>query len=76
MLMVHLVCLLTKKHLLALLQDNCFNLLCCAFLRKMSRCMRNISVLSTPTEANKIVLADTDISVKSKYFKEPLVVWN
>jgi len=29
--MVHLVCLFVKTHLLGLLQDNCLDLVCCAF---------------------------------------------
>ena len=41
--MVHLVCLIMKMHLLALLQDNCLDLLCCAFLSKLSGCVRNIT---------------------------------
>jgi len=54
--MVHLVCLFVKMHLLALLQDNCLNLVCCAFLHKLSGWMHEEynSVLSTPTEANII----------------------
>jgi len=40
--MVHLVCLFMKTHLLALQQDNCLDLVCYAFLRKLSGCMRNI----------------------------------
>jgi len=32
--MVDLVHLFMKMHLLALLQDNCLVLLCCAFMRK------------------------------------------
>jgi len=40
--MVHLVCLFMKTHLLALLQDNCLYLLCCAFLSKLCGCMRDI----------------------------------
>jgi len=54
---VHLVCLFVKMHLLVLLQDNCLDLVRnrCAFLCKMSVCVKNInSVLLTPTEANKI----------------------
>jgi len=34
--MVHLVCLIMKTHLLALLQDNCLDLVHCALLRKLS----------------------------------------
>jgi len=39
--MVHLVYLFTKTHLLALLQDNCLELVRCAFLCKLSSCVRN-----------------------------------
>ena len=38
--MVHLLCLCKKTHLLALLQDNCLDLLCCAFLHKLSGFVR------------------------------------
>ena len=41
--MVNLVCLFMKPHLLALLSDNCLDLLCCGFLRKLSGCVRNIT---------------------------------
>jgi len=41
--MVHLVCLFMKTHLLALPQDNCLDLVRCAFLRKLSACVRNIA---------------------------------
>ena len=52
---VHLVCLFMKMHLLALLQDNCLDLVLCAFLCKFVRmCEEYNSVLSTPTEAEKI----------------------
>jgi len=61
--MFHLVCLFMKTHLLALLQDNCLDLVCCAFLRKLSACVRNITAfcqhLLRPTKA---ILANTDIS--------------
>jgi len=40
--MVNLVRLFMKPHLLALLKDNCLDLLRCAFLRKLSGCMRNM----------------------------------
>jgi len=58
-----------KPHLLALLQDNCLDLLRCAFLRKLSGYVRNITafcqlLLRPITSA---VLADTDILVKPKY---------
>jgi len=64
--MLYLVYLFMETHLLTLLQDNCLELFCCAFLRKLSACVRNIhnSILSTPTDA---ILADTDILVKPKY---------
>jgi len=52
--MVYVVCLFMKTHLLALLQDNCLDLIRCAFLHKLSGCVRNITVLTTPTEADKI----------------------
>jgi len=62
--MVHLVCLFTKTHLLTLLQDNCLDLLCCAFLSKLSGCVRSITAfcqhLLRPIKS--AVLADTDIS--------------
>jgi len=41
--MVNLVCLFMKLHLLALLWDDCLDLLRCAFLRKLSRCVKNIT---------------------------------
>jgi len=41
--MVHLVCLFMKMHLLALLQNNCLDLVDCAFLRKLFGCVRNIT---------------------------------
>ena len=63
--MVHLVCLFIKKHLLALLQDNCLDLVRCAFLCKLSACVRNITAfcqhLLGPIKS--AVVADTDISV-------------
>ena len=40
--MVHPVCLFMKTLLLALLQYNCLDLVCCAFLCKLSTCVRNI----------------------------------
>jgi len=52
-----------KPHLLALLQDNCLDLLRCAFLRKLSGCVRNITGFCQLL----LRLADTDISVKPKY---------
>jgi len=53
--MVNLVCLFVKPHLLALLQDNYVDLVRCVFLRKLSGMREeHNSVLSTPTEADKI----------------------
>jgi len=67
--MAHLICLFMKTHLLALLQDNCLDLVLCAFLRKLSGCVRNMTAfcqhLLRPIKS--AVLADTDISVKPKY---------
>jgi len=58
-----------KPHLLALLQDNYLDLLRCAFVRKLSGCVRNITafcqLLLRPIIS--AVLADTSISVKPKY---------
>jgi len=64
--MVILVCLFMKPHLLALLQGNCLDLLRCAFLRKLSGCVRNITVFcQNPLRLIKsAILANTDISVK------------
>ena len=41
--MVHLVCLFMKTHLLMLMQDNCPDLVCCAYLSKLTACVRNIT---------------------------------
>ena len=67
--MVHLVCLFMKTHLLALLQENCLDLVHCAFSCKLSGCVRNITAFCQHLLRPIIsaVLADTDISVKSKY---------
>ena len=67
--MVHLVCLLIKTHL-ALLQYNCFDLVCCASLPKLSGCMRNITVFSQHLlrPINSAILADANISEKPKYW--------
>ena len=67
--MVHLVCLFMKTHLLALLQDNCLDLVRCAFWCKLSACMRNITAFCQHLLRPIIsaILADTDISVKLKY---------
>jgi len=67
--MVNLLCLFMKPHLLALLQDNCLDLLHCTFLRKLSACVRNITAFCQHLLRPIIsaVLADTDISVKPKY---------
>jgi len=58
--MVHLVCLFMKIYLLVLLQDNCLDLLCCAFLRKLSGCMRNITAFCQYL-LRPIKLADSNI---------------
>jgi len=67
--MVYLVCLFIKPYLLALLQDNCLDFRCCAFLSKLSGCVRNITAfcqhLLRPIKS--AILADTDISAKPKY---------
>jgi len=66
---VHFVCLFMKPHPLALLQDNCLDLVHCAFLRKVSGCVRNITAfcqhLLKPIKS--AILADTDILAKPKY---------
>jgi len=64
--MVHLVCLIMKTYLLALLQDNCLDLVHFAFLCKLSACMRHITVFCQ--HLLRLILADTnndkpDISV-------------
>jgi len=70
--MVHLICLFMKTHLLALLQDNCLDLLRCALLHKLSACVRNRTAfckhLLRPIKS--AVLADSDISIKPKYLPE------
>jgi len=59
---VHLVCLFMKTHRLALLQDNCLDVVHCAFLRKLSAfCQHLLRQIKAAT------LADTNISVKPKY---------
>jgi len=67
--MVHLVCLFMTKHMLALLQDNCLDLVCCAFLRKLSTCVRNLTAFCQQLLRAKIlaILTNTDILVKPKY---------
>jgi len=67
--MVHLVFLFLKMHLLALLQDNYPEVVRCAFLRKLSGCIRNITAICQHLMRliKPVVLADTDISVKPKY---------
>jgi len=66
--MVHLVCLFMKTYLLALLQDNCLDLVHCAFLRKLYACVSNIiAVCQHLLRPIKWVdLADTDILVIPK----------
>jgi len=67
--MVHLVCLFMKMHLLALLQDNCHDLLRCAFLCKLSSCVTNTKAFCQHLLRliKSAILADTDISAKPKY---------
>ena len=66
--MVHLVCLLMKMHLLALLQESCLDLVHYAFLHKLAGCVRNITAfcqhLLRPIKS--AVLADTDDIGKTK----------
>jgi len=67
--MVHLVCLFMKTHLLALLQDNCLDLVRCVFLRKLSAWVRN-TIEFCQYLLRPIILAildGTEISVKPKY---------
>jgi len=66
--MFHLACLFMKVHLLVLLQDNCLDLVHCAFFRKLSGCMRNITAFYQHLLQADFVLVDTDISVKAKYW--------
>jgi len=65
---VHLVCLFKETHLLALLQDNCLNLVHYAFQHQLSGCVRNITAFwqHLPKPMKSAVLADTNISVKPK----------
>ena len=64
---VYLVCLFMKTHLLVLMQG--LDLLRCAFLSKLSGCVRNLTAfcqhLLRPILS--AVLADTDTSAKPKY---------
>jgi len=63
-------CLL-KCSLLALLQDNCLDLVFCAFLCKLSGCAKNTTALCQYLPRliliKLAVLADKHISVKAKY---------
>jgi len=67
--MVNLVRLFMKTHLLELLQNICLDLVCYAFLRKLSGYMKNITTfcqhLLRPIKS--VILADADILVKPKY---------
>jgi len=49
--MVHLVCLFMKMHMLALLQDNCLDLV---HAQVVCMCEECNNILSTPTEADEI----------------------
>ena len=78
---VHLVCLFMKTHLLALLQDNCLDLVRVAFLHKLSACVRTITVfcqhLLRPIKL--AILANTHISLKLKYLPDilaRLIYWS
>jgi len=64
--MIHLVCLFMKMHMLALLQDNCLDLLCCAFLSKLFGCVRNITAYCQHVlrPIKSAILADSHISEK------------
>ena len=62
--MVHLVSLFMKPNLLALLQDNCLDVVhVLSLVQGVWMREEYNSVLSTPAEAD----ADTDISAKPKY---------
>jgi len=70
--MLHFVCLFMKTHLVALLQDNCRDLVHCAFLCKFSGCVRNITAfcqhpLRLIKSAKRPIPIFHDISVKPKY---------
>ena len=67
--LVNLVCIIMKPHLLALLQDNCLDLVRCAFLRKLSGCVRNITAfcLLLLRPIISAVLADADIYRQNRY---------
>jgi len=67
--MLHLVSLFMKMHVLTLLQDNCIDLVHCAFLHTLSACVRNIKAFCQHLLRPIIlaIFADTDISVKPKY---------
>ena len=67
---------LRKTHMLALLQDNCLDLLHCAFLCKLSACLRNITAFCQDLlrPIISVVLVDTDTSVKPKY--QPICWFN
>ena len=65
--MVHLICLFMKTHLLASLQDNCLDLVRCAFLRKLSAYVRNITAFC---QYLLMLIISTDLadrSAKPKY---------
>ena len=68
--MVHLVWLFMKMYLLALLQDNCLHLVHSAFLCNLSAYVRNITACSQHQlrPILSAILADTNISVKPKYW--------
>ena len=65
--MVNLVCLFMKTQLLALLQDNCLDLVCCDFLHKLSGCVRNITAFCQHLLRPSAVLVNIYIQVKPKF---------
>jgi len=66
--MVHLACWFMKTHLLALLQDNCRDLVRCAFWHRSSSCVRNITAFHQHLlRPIKSAMANNNISVKRKY---------
>jgi len=67
-----------KPHLLALLQDNCLDLLRCTFLSKFSGCVRNITVFCQHLLRPKKSAVSADILVKPKYRPRygSISIWN
>jgi len=67
--MVHLVCLFMKMHLLALLQDDCHDLVC---EQVVCMCEEYNSSLSTPTEAKKSAIYPRSIYQYNPNIGRPL----